>query len=627
MTVYGSTGKIVRVDLSAGDVDVEALPEKWYPKFIGGSGLAAAYFFEHGDPSVDALDPDAMLIFMNGPFAGLRLSGTSRNCVAGRSPLTGAWADASCGGWFAPVLRYAGFDGIVITGRARTPVMLCISDDRVHIESAEPLWGLSIDETDRVIKAEQGRYCRTVAIGPAGEHRVRFANILNEAHHAFGRCGFGAVMGAKRLKAIAVSASGRRMRIANPDTYESLRETLKSQVRDSITGMVLGELGTAAKLEYQALCGDVPIRNWTSNQWEEMGEDLTGQTLTDTYLTGRRSCAFCRIACKRVVTVSEGPFAIPRGPGPEYETIAAFGALLGSRDLAAVCKAGRVCNQMGMDTISAGSTIAWAMEAFEKGHLTPADTDGIALEWGDMDTVVHTLLPAIARREGQLAALLAEGSRIAAERIGRGSMAYTTQSKGLEVPMHDPRGGGHGLALAYAVSPRGGCHVATVMMHMENGACYYPEIGFDAELEPLTHEHKAEAAAVAARMGAIENSACFCQFADREITIGQWVDLFNAVAGYGWDADEMLRAGQRVFFLKRLLNHRFGLSAADDALTPRLLEPARDGEPAGIEIRFEDMREAFYRIMGIDPGEGIPGEAVLASCGMAEEASRVRQRT
>ncbi|MBI9087408.1 MAG: aldehyde ferredoxin oxidoreductase family protein [Desulfobacterales bacterium] len=624
--MYGNTGKIVRVDLSSGKIDIQSLPEAIYRKYIGGSGLAAAYFWEHGDPGADALNPAAMLIFMNGPFAGLRISGASRNCVAGRSPLTGTWGDASCGGWFAPALRYAGYDGIVITGQAASPVMLQISDDRIELQAADALWGMSVDDADRAIKADMGRYCRTVAIGPAGENRVRYANILNEAHHAFGRCGFGAIMGAKRLKAIAVNASKTRMTVADPEGYAQLKQTLKAQARDSITGQVLGDLGTAAKLEYQALCGDVPIRNWTSNIWEEMGEALTGDTLAETYLTGRRSCAFCRIACKRVVAVDDGPFAIPSGPGPEYETIAAFGALMGAKDLAAVCKAGRVCNQLGMDTISAGATIAWAMEAFERGDLTLADTEGIALQWGDMDTVVHTLLPKIARREGALGKLLAGGSVAAAKRIGRESLAYTAHSKGLEAPMHDPRGGGHGLALAYAVSPRGGCHVATIMLPMENGACYYPEIGFEVELEPLTDEHKAEAAQVAVEMGGIENSACFCQFADRELTIGQWVDLFNTVAGYGWDAQAMMRAGRRVFYLKRLLNSLFGLTAEDDVLPPRMLEPARDGEPEGIVMNFDVMKADFYHRMRIDPERGVPLREALEACGMAEEAGRVWPR-
>ncbi len=620
--MYANTGKIIRVDLTSGRTAIETLPEEYYRNFIGGSGLAARYFWDNGNFDADPLSPEALLLFMNGPFAGLRLSGASRSCVAARSPLTGNWGDSSCGGYFAPALRYAGYDGIVITGRAPSPVMLNIADDSVQIEDAGHLWGLSVGQADRAIKKTGGRFCRTAVIGPAGENGVRYANILGEAHHAFGRAGFGAVMGAKHLKAVAVRAESSRMTLADPGAYKELRKTINGQIRESATAMVLGELGTAAKLEYGVCNGDVPIRNWTSSIWEEMGEALTGDALSETYLTGRWSCAFCSIGCKRVVQVVDGPFAVPNGPGPEYETIVSFGALLGSMDLAATCKAGRICNEAGMDTISAGATLAWATEAMEKGALSEEDTDGIWLSWGDMPAYID-LLQQIAAKKGTLGRLLARGSAAAALKTGKGSPAYTAHSKGLEAPMHDPRGGGHGLALAYAVSPRGGCHVAASMLPMEAGACYYPEINFDYDLEPMTDRDKPFAAVIATEVGSIENSACYCAFADRDITLTQWVDLFNAVAGYGWDIRKMLRAGRRVFYLKRLLNYRFGCTAADDTLPPRMLEPARDGEPEGITMNFSGMKAAFYKLMGFDSEKGIPVKSVLAEYGMEAEAALV----
>jgi aldehyde:ferredoxin oxidoreductase len=263
------------------------------------------------------------------------------------------------------------------------------------------------------------------------------------------------------------------------------------------------------------------------------------------------------------------------------------------------------------------------MEAFEKGDLTLDDTDGIPITWGDMATVVEVILPRIAAVQGKLGELLAAGSVSAAKRVGKGSISYTTHSKGLEAPMHDPRGGGHGMALTYAMSPRGACHVADPMLFFEMGACYYPEIGFEFELEPKSDEHKAESAAISVALGAIENSACFCQFADREISIPEWVELFNTVAGYGWDSDEMMKAGRRVFYLKRLINHRYGLTAEDDTLTPRLLEPARDGEPEGIAIEFGKMKERFYELMGIDPVAGIPSNETLAAHDMAADVAEM----
>ena len=619
----GNTGKIIDVDLTAGKTKVEELPEEYYRKYIGGSGLAAKLFWERGNFDADPLSPEAMLIFMNGPFAGLKLSGVSRHSTAGRSPLTGGWGDSSCGGYLAPELRYAGYDGIVITGRAEKPSMLLIEDDRIEILDAGEYWGRETAEVNRALKEKYGKAYRTLVIGPAGENLVKYSIILNEGHHATGRTGFGAVMGSKNLKAIVVKAGKKEMELADPEKVEELRKELNPKIKEALASDVLRENGTAANLIGGMYAGDVPIRNWTSNFWEEASEDLTGSTLTETYLTKRGSCAFCSIACKRVVEVKEGPWAIPEGPGPEYETIVSFGTLIGSIDLAATCKAGRICNDLGIDTISAGGTIAWAMEAFERGDLTLEDTGGIELKWGDMDTVINKVVPMIAAKEGKLGALLAEGSASAAGKIGKGSIDYTVQCKGLEAPMHDPRGGGHGMALTYAVGARGACHVAEPMMFAELGSRYYPEIGFEYELEPMTDKEKPEAAVDIIAIGGLENSACFCQFADSEVTIPEWLGLFNAVPGYNWDIDEMMRAGRRVFYLKRLINHRFGRTADDDKLTKRMLEPARDGEPEGIEINFDGMRQRFYELMKIDPVKAIPVKEVLEEYGMGEEAAVV----
>ena len=621
--MHGNTGKILRVDLSAGEIRISTLPEEYYRKYIGGSGLAAKVFWEEGDFNAEPLSPEAMLIFMNGPFAGLKLSGASRNSVAGRSPLTGCWGDSSCGGYFAPELRYAGYDGIIITGKAPRPSMLLLEGDQARVVDAVEYWGKGIEEVTRLIKARHGKSYRTLVIGPAGENLVKYSMILNEGHHAFGRAGFGAIMGSKNLKAIVVKAKNRTMSIADPERYEALRKELNVKIKEALASDVMHENGTAANLEGGVVTGDVPIRNFTSNFWEEMGEALTGSALTERFLTKQAACAFCAIACKRVVEVKEGPFAVPEGPGPEYETIVALGSLVGSMDLAATCKAGRVCNDLGLDTISAGGTIAWAMEAFERGDITIADTGGIELRWGDMETVIDRALPAIANKEGELGALLADGSVAAANRIGRGSIQYTAQSKAMEAPMHDPRGGGHGLALTYAVSPRGACHVATPMLFMEMGACYYPEIGFEYELEPMTDKDKAEAAVTAVELGSIENSACFCQFADREVSIPEWIELFNVVEGRELDSDEMMRSGRRVFYLKRLINYRYGLTTADDDLTPRMLEPARDGDPEGIEMDLAGMKDKFYSLVQMDPERGIPGKEILEEYGMAEEAKRI----
>ena len=617
----GNTGKIINIDLSKGIVEIETLPEEYYLKYIGGSGLAAKIFWDRGRFDIDPLAPDAMLIFMNGPFAGLKISGASRNSVAGCSPLTGHWGDSSCGGYFAPELRYAGYDGLIITGKAERPSYILINDDDIQVLDASPYWGKETEEVTKAWKEVHGKNYRTQVIGPAAENLVKYSLILNDNHHATGRAGFGAIMGSKNLKGIVIKASKKEMTMANKESFESYRKDLNAHIAVSGSAEALHEGGTAANLIGGVYSGDVPVKNWTSNFWEEAGDALTGGTLCETYLTKRGACAFCGIACKRVVEVKEGPFAIPEGPGPEYETIVAFGTLIGSIDLAAACKAGRVCNELGLDTISAGGTIAWAMEAFEKGDLTLEDTDGIPLNWGDMDTVIHTILPKIARREGKLGMLLAEGSVTAAKEIGKG-MDYTIHCKGMEAPMHDPRGGGHGMALTYAVSPRGACHVADPMLFVEMGGRYLPEIGLGYELMPMTDENKPEAAVISVELGSIENSACWCTFANN-FPMLHWVNLFNDVAGYPWDLQDIMKAGRRIFYLKRLINYRFGLTAEDDNLTPRMLEPARDGAPAGVEMNFEGMKKRFYELVGFDPVAGIPTKSVLEEYGMVDEAVKV----
>lgn len=623
----GNTGAIAHVDLGSGTVNIIRYPAEIYTRFIGGSGMAAKLYMDRADHSLEPLSPESPLIFMNGPLAGVRLSGASRICAAARSPLTGTFADCSCGGFFPPSLKQQGYDGLFITGRAGTPSLLLLKGGRIIIEDARELWGKGNIETSKSLKEHFGRASTSLTIGPAGENAVPYACILNDAHNAFGRCGLGAVMGSKNLKAIVVA----ERKAGDPDYADGarLKELIREvtpRIKESMISMVLHDFGSAGNLEGHIYTGDVPIKNWQSNFNEKMAEALTGSTMTEKYSRGTKTCAYCAVACKQMIKIDEPPFSIPEGPGPEYETVAAFGTLLDSSNLAAACKANYLCNDLGMDTITTGSTIAWAMEAWEKGALAAPQTEDIPLEWGDMETVIHTLLPAIAAREGRLGKLLAKGSARAAKEIGSGSLEYTTHCKGLEAPMHDPRGGGHGHALAYAISPRGACHVATAMHFMETGACNYPEIGFEFDLEAMTHEKKPETAVLAAALGAIENSACLCQYADRSLTIQEIVDLLNAAAGYDLSIETLMEAGSRIFHLKRCINYHLGFRASDDLLTGRMLEPARDGEPEGIEIKFDEMKSAFYRLMHMDPVKGVATKERLMELALFEEAEKIWSR-
>ncbi len=619
----GNKGVIADINLSSAAIEELKYSPELYAAYIGGSGMAAKLYLDMADLDAAPLSPGALLILMNGPMAGVRLSGASRMSAAARSPLTGTFADSSCGGYFAPALKRHGFDGLVIRGRAEKPSLLVIEEGRIAIEDAGDMWGRGNYETLQLLKDRYGKTITALTIGPAGEKMVSYACILNDAHHAFGRCGIGAVMGSKNIKALVVKKNGGKIDFADPDLLEELRKSLTPKIRESIISQVLHDFGSSGNLEGHIYTGDVPIRNWTSNFNEEMGEALTGSTLTEKYLVRTGTCAYCVVACKRIVKVDEGLYALPENPGPEYETTVAFGTLLGSDDLAAVCIANYICNDLGLDTISAGSTIAWAMEAWERGDLGEEFTGGIPLEWGDMNRVINVLLPAIAAKEGELGQLLADGSLSAARKIGKNAEKYTVQSKGLEAPMHDPRGGGHGHALAYAISPRGACHVATAMHFMETGACNYPEIGFEFDLETMTHEKKAETMVLACALGMIENSACLCQYADRSFTINEMVELLNAAANYGLTVETMMEAGTRIFHLKRCINYLLGFRAVDDSLTERMLEPARDGEPEGLEINFTEMKSRFYSLMRIDLEKGVAVAERLQELGLGEESKLI----
>ncbi|MCX8125089.1 MAG: aldehyde ferredoxin oxidoreductase family protein [Spirochaetes bacterium] len=621
--MYGNTGKVAYINCTTRSVDEVLLQGDIYKKYIGGSGLAAKLFWDYADFNAEPFSEKSVLIFMNGPLAGVPLSGTSRMSAAARSPLTGVFAESSCGGYFSPQLKFAGYDGLIVTGGCEKPSIIHIKEGCITIVPADELWGKTVSDTYSRIKENYGNRCKTLIIGPAGENGVAYACILSDAHHAFGRCGLGAVMGSKKIKAIVIEPHKSSMNYSDKKKIDNLIKELTPRIKEYVISQVLHEFGSAGNLEGHMYTGDVPIKNWTSNFNEEMAENLTGSTLTDKYLTKTGTCAYCVIGCKRIVKVDEEPFTIPEGPGPEYETVVSLGCLLGSSDLAAVCKAGRLCNEYGMDTISTGATIAWAMEAFERGDLTQKETGGLTLQWGDMLTVINKIIPSIALQQGHLGQLLAKGSRAAALSIGKDAINYTAQSKGLEAPMHDPRGGGHGHALAYAVTPRGACHVSTAMHFMETGACNYPEIGFEFDLQALTDEKKPETMVLAAAIGSIENSACFCQYANRSLSFTEMIDILNAVAGYDYTLQDALHAGWRIFHLKRLINHRLGVRASDDTLTQRMLEPARDGEPQGIVINFENMKQRFYELMHLDSKEGVATIETLKEYGLEQEAAIV----
>jgi aldehyde:ferredoxin oxidoreductase len=608
---YGNMGKILEVDLSSRTMTDIELEDEIYRMYIGGTGLAAKLLYDRGNLEAEPLDPDNLLIFATGPLTGIGSSGSSRFSVGCRSPQTGIWGQASCGGNFGPELKRCGYDAIIFKGKASEPVYLLLGDDSAQILPASELWGKDSYETTDMLKEKHGKQCKTCTIGPASENGVLYGSIVNDYGHIFGRSGVGTVMGAKNLKALAAQGN-KKPEYADPEGLKELQREHRDALKENILCGALSAFGTGANMDAKMFEGDVPVRNWGQGEWEEGAEKLSGIALADNFVIGHETCRGCAVKCKPVIEIKEGPYAMPEGPGPEYETQGSFGTMLMNDDLAAVCKMNDYCNRTGMDTITCGATIAWAMDCYENGILKPEDYDGIKLEWGDAAAVMD-ILPKIVAREGKLAALLAKGSRNAADEIGAGS-EYLTDSKGLEAAMHNPRCN-WGDGLAYAISIRGACHVSNVTFMLEWGAMEYPEIGLDKNYQGQSAEFKAEAAALTADVGIIFNCACWCQLSGSMITITQFKDLFNAAAGYDWDIDEMMKTAARVWFLQRCLGHIWGSTGADDRIGQKIMTPVEDGMTAGIIPDMDTMLKEFYEYRGLS-SDGKPKPEVLEEYGL-----------
>ncbi len=614
----GYAGKFLQVDLNSGIIEHFSVPEELLQRFIGGSGLGAALFFDRFDPIVEPLSPENPLMVMTGPLTGTNFPGSSRFTFCGKSPLTNIWGEAAIGGNFSPVLKMAGYDGIVFVGASDSPVFLVIDDDRVELREAENLWGKDTYETTKILKGDLGNEFRILCIGQAGENRVLYGAIANDKAHFAGRTGMGTLMGSKKLKAIAVRGT-QKIAIQDPQAYSRAFKSVIKSSKESMLARSLHELGTNATMDLGMMTGDVPIKNWTVGQNWDLSEKLGGPALTENYLVRTHTCSFCPIACKRVVKVDEGPYRIDEGPGPEYETCATFGTLILNDNLAAVAKANEVCNRYGMDTISCGSTIAFAMECYEKGLLTLRDTDGLELTWGNMHTV-FALLEKIAHRQG-FGDLLADGTRRAAGRIGGNAHELAVHVKGLEAPVHDPRGF-HGMGLAYAYSNRGACHMQHVVMPVEQGMVSLTQLGLQEDYQAQTSEGKAEMVSICENYGILMNALCQCHFVNYVTAPKDLLVALNATVGWTFTMDDLLGCGARIWLLKRGLINLMGITNEDDLLPKRILTPVQDGAAAGSVPDLEEMKKDYKKIRGLN-NKGFPSKKKLEELGLEALAEKL----
>ena len=615
-------GTILYVDLTSGRIEKRSLDREFARKHIGGLGFAASIYLDliKGKPDFDALSSDNPFIVMTGPLTGIKMQAVARWTAGAKSPLTGYWGDANIGGYFGAELKFAGYDGIVITGGATSPQYLHIEDDTVELRDATCHWGKDTYETNDDLLAEHkhdsGRSGQVFAIGPAGENLVRYASIVNKKGHVAGRTGMGAVWGSKKLKAIFVRGTG-RLQVAHPDRLTQLRKELKGVHEESITVEALRSFGTQSHLDIGILIGDVPIKNWQANEWEGI-DDIGPIAYSEKIGVKNGTCYACAVACKRIAESTEGPFRFRKGAGPEYETVGSFGTMCLNADIASIGKANDLCNRYGMDTITCGATVAFAIECFENGLIDEKDTDGLRLTWGNSEAIV-ALTEKIGKQEG-FGAVLSQGSAKAAERIGKNARDFLTTVKGLEAPMHEPRSA-HGLGLAYAVSPRGACHMASLQYPIEGGGMFLPEFPeCEDDIEGMSSAGKARINVISQDFGTFfSQCAPFCNLGSMILNATQALETINCATGFEYSLEEVMQLGRRVWYMKRGLSNLFGSRAEHDRLPERLLTAIESGPTAGSVPDMELMMEEFYKMRQFDE-RGIPTRQVLEELDLPELA-------
>jgi aldehyde:ferredoxin oxidoreductase len=596
----GLHNRIAWIDLSRGEIAVKPLDRNKVDLFLSGSGLAAAYLYEMTGTCTDPLGPENPLILMTGLFVGTPVPLSTRHVFVTLSPLTGGFAESSCGGSLAWHLKRAGLDGVVITGAARAPVALVIDDRNLYLRPSPDLWGQDAFRTDEILRAEMDPGGVTAVIGQAGENLVRFASVSHNGRHtrSAGRCGIGAVMGSKKLKAIMVTSRGKRANeVAFPQELKTSMAESTVTIRERLK--LFGELGTSGGVaSYEAL-GNLPINNWRGGSAPELAARITGSVTAERLMVKRTGCFRCPVRCGRLVEVTEGPFATEGAvEGPEYETVAAMGSLCMVDDLDAIAKANELCNRFGLDTMSTGGVIAFAMEANEKGLLKRWPSDDLDLSFGNAGALV-VMIERIARREGALARLLGEGVSRSAKEIGPESEEFAVTTKGLEFPLHDPRFS-WGQALSFATSNRGACHLAG-LCHLFELSTAIPELGYDKPFPRQQREGKAAFVIGLQHVMTLADSLCLCKFAfiSRAVTLTRFHQWFVQVSGLNCTLDEFLQYGERIFNLKRLINHARGIGRKDDILPPRMRTLKRRGPNYEYDVPpVGEMLTDYYELRG-----------------------------
>jgi len=590
--------RLLEIDLTNQDFHELEVKENELRKYLGGSGIAVRYLYQHLDPAIPPLHPDNPILFFPGLLTGFPIPTASKTSICGRSPLTGIWNEATVGGHWGAALKKNGYEGIIIKGKSSHPIYLLINSKEVIFKDAYKLWGLDTYETSKKIK-EAYPQVQIASIGQAGENLVPISAIVIDAPHCrlAGRGGMGALMGSKNLKAIVVQIEKKTLPITDPESLKKSVQELTPSIKLYTQG--LHDFGTGGSVEAREYTGDLPIKNFAQSRWDGAAK-TTGQVIVNTIFRKNYACYFCPIACGKEVFLKEEIVH-----GPEYETLSAFGSNLLNDDLDSIVKMNDLCNRYGIDTISLGVILGFAIEAYEEGLIKKADLDGINLKWGNSDAFI-TLIHQVAYKE-KFGKFLGKGVKSLSNQLGGKSSEYALHTKGLEYPMHDPRAY-TGMALSYATANRGACHLESLSYMIESGIPA-PEFGYDDLHKPNPHssDGKTELVVKLQDYMNVLNALGLCKFllSGRigPTIVSEWI---NKVTGWDLNQTELMQIGQRLHNLKRLYNVKLGITRQDDTLPPRLLNLARtDGLAAGVLPDIDSMLSEYYQIRGWDD-KGIP---------------------
>ena len=598
--MYGYRGKILRVNLTEKSYKLEELNLEEAIMYVGGRGLGTKIMCDEVDPLIDPFDPANKVIIATGPITGTQSPAGGRYMVVTKSPLTGTIASSNSGGFWGAEFKFAGYDALILEGKSEKPVSIFIEDDKIEFRDAAHVWGKTTIETTKALMKEASDKAKVLCIGPAGENLSRIAGVMNDINRAAGRSGVGAVVGSKNLKAIVVRGTN-RPQVADEGALKDVVKRGRAKIKENgVTGSGLPTYGTNVLVNIINESGVFPTKNFQESYFDK-AEMVSGETMSEKYLIRRESCFGCPIACGRYTKADD----IETG-GPEYETVWAFSADCGASDMKAVIKANFWCNEMGLDTISAGVTIATAMELYEKGFIKDEELNGLGLKFGDSDSMVEWVKK-MGRREGALGSKMAEGSYRLADSYGHPELSMSVKKQ--ELPAYDPRGI-QGQGLQYATSNRGGCHV--------RGYLISPEIlGLPEKLDRLEIKGKPEWVKIFQDLTAFIDSCGLCLFTSFALNIDDYAEMFSAITGKAHTGAQILELGDRIWNLERVWNLKAGINPSEDKLPKRLMEEAiPEGPSKGHKSRLAEILPLYYKERGWDE-KGIPTPEKLKALGIS----------